>query len=100
MNIYYFFPWNKNRTIDLKNFKNMDYARGFYDPFDDRRLGYLGLFRRCYDLIILSNNKGGSQVEFKVNLRMSAFKQIISSLQKVAKINLVKLKSANDIIWR
>jgi hypothetical protein len=97
MNIYYFFPWNKDITIDLSNFNSFDYARGFYNPIDDRRLGYFNFLRRCYDLIILLDNN--IQREFKVNLRISSFKKVIHILNKVAKIELVKLRSSDNIIW-
>jgi hypothetical protein len=30
MKIIYFFPWNKNRIINLTEYKYIDYGRGFY----------------------------------------------------------------------
>lgn len=98
LHIYYFFPWNKNTILDLKDFRCFDYARGFYDPFNDRRLGYLNLLRKCYDLIIFVNGHNYSK-EFKVNLRIGDFKKIIDILDKQAKLVLVDLKSSDHIIW-
>ncbi len=99
MKIFYFFPWNKDITLNLHTFNRFDYARGFYDPFDDRRLGYLSFLRRCYDLLILLSSNRNIQNEFKVNLRVSAFKKIINILNKDIKIDLIKLKSSGNIIW-
>ncbi|GAA4198123.1 hypothetical protein GCM10022289_06370 [Pedobacter jeongneungensis] len=99
MKVYYFFPWNKNFSINLSVIKSFDYARGFYDPFDDRRLGYFGFLRRCYDLIMLSANDRNIQEEYKVNFIMGAFKKVINILNKEAKIDLIKLKSSENIIW-
>jgi hypothetical protein len=99
MKVYYFFPWNENFSVNLITVRSFDYARGFYDPFDDRRLGYFGFLRRCYDLIMLSESDRNRQNEYKVNFRMGVFKKVINILNKEVKIDLVKLKSAENIIW-
>jgi len=99
MKICYFFPWNKNVIVDLTTVKSFDYARGFYAPFDDKRLGYFGFLRRCYDLVMLFDYNRNFQSEFKVNFRLGSFKELINVLSKNAKIVLVKLKSTENIIW-
>lgn len=99
MKVYYFFPWNRNFSINLFIVKSFDYARGFYDPFDDRRLGYFGFLRRCYDLIMLFESDQNRLKEYKVNFRIGVFKKVINILNKEAKINLIKLKSTENIIW-
>lgn len=99
MKIVFFFPWDKNLTIDLRQFKYVDYARGFYDPFDDRRLGYLSLLRTCYDLIMLSDNKTNSQVEVKVNMKIGTFRQILKCMTVDARLSLIRLNSKNEITW-
>lgn len=99
MNIIFFFPWNKNISINLRKFKYIDYARGFYDPFDYRRLGYLSFYRKCYDLIMLSDNTTNSNIEIKVNMKTGAFSKIIKYLTVDAGLQLIKLKSNGEIIW-
>lgn len=96
--IYYFFPWNRDEIIDLKDFNSFDYARGFYDSFDDRRLGYLNFLRKCYDLIIFVNTHNQSK-DIKVNLRIGVLKRMVKILHQETKIQLVKLKSSDQIIW-
>lgn len=99
MKVVYFFPWDKNVTIDLRKFKYMDYARGFYNPFDSRRIGYLSLFRTCYDLIILSDNINDAQLEIKVNSRIFSFRKVTKHFQNTTCLQLIKLRSINEIIW-
>lgn len=99
MRVIFFFPWNKNITVDLRKFKYIDYARGFYNQFDDRRMGYFSLLRTCYDLIIFSDNKTNAMMEIKVNMRMGAFNKIIKHLKDDARLQLITLKSINEITW-
>lgn len=99
MRVIFFFPWNKNITIDLRKFKYIDYARGFYNQFDDRRIGYFSLLRTSYDLIIFSDNQTNAIMEIKVNMRMGAFNRIITHLKDDAKLQLITLKSINEITW-
>lgn len=99
MRIIFFFPWNKNITVDLRKFKYVDYARGFYNPFDYRRIGYLSLLRTCYDLILLSDNITNADIEVKVNMKTGVFSKIIKCLTVDAKLQLIKLKSIDEITW-
>jgi hypothetical protein len=99
MSVIFFFPWNKNITIDLRKFKYIDYARGFYNQFDDRRMGYFSFLRTCYDLIIFSDNKIDAIIEIKVNMRMGVFNKIIKHLKDDAKLQLISLKSIDEITW-
>jgi len=99
MRVIFFFPWDKNIDVDLRKFKYLDYARGFYNQFDDRRLGYFSLLRKCYDLIIFSDNKTNALMEIKVNMRMGSFNKIIKHLRNDAGLQLITLKSVNEIIW-
>jgi len=99
MEITYFFPWNKNVIIDLKDLKYINYGRGFYAPFSKHTIGHLSLLRICYDLIILSDNETDAQLEIKINTRMFAFKQLINCLEKDIKLKKVRLKGSSTIIW-
>lgn len=99
MRIVFFFPWNKNISIDLRKFKYADYVRGFYNPFDSRRIGYHSLNRKCYDLLILSDHQTNTEVEIKVNMRIGAFSKIIKCLTADARLQLTKLNITDEIIW-
>lgn len=99
MRITYFFPWDKNVLINLTKFKYIDYARGFYNPFDERTLGYSSLFRKCYDLLIVSDNINDSQIEIKVNTKLLNFHKLIRFLKKDNKLFLIKLKNTKAFIW-
>lgn len=99
MRIIFFFPWNTSINIDLRKYRYVNYARGFYNQLDDRRIGYFSLLRTCYDLIMLSDNKANTKMEVKVNLKTGAFSKIIKYLTVDAGLQLTKLKSIDEITW-
>ncbi|MBB6502918.1 hypothetical protein [Pedobacter cryoconitis] len=101
LHIRYLIPWNKNITVKLKDYKYMDYGRGFYGFLGTRKNGNLNLLRVPQDTIVLSNSTDfkNEVAILKVNLRIGQFKELLDYLEKVEKLKFADSAGAGGYFW-
>lgn len=95
MKVIYFFSWDRDITIDLREFRFLDYSRGIYHPFS----GNSSVVQVCYDLIMLSDNSKRAQIDIRVNIRMFTFRKTIGYLQHKSNLKQTRLISFFDMIY-
>lgn len=101
LHIRYLMPWNKNRVVKLKDYKYMDYGRGFYGFVESRKNGHLNLLRIPQDTIVLSDSMDFKLkvAILKVNLRMGQFKELLNYLENVEKLKFADSAGAGGYFW-
>lgn len=101
MQIRYLMPWNKNRTIDLKNYGYVDYGRGFYGSLTERRNGMKNLLRYPYDTIVLSEKPDFKEqtVILRVNLSIGHFNKLLTYLEQTEGLTLANSNGAGGYFW-
>jgi hypothetical protein len=94
-------PWNKNIAIDLKNYKYMDFGRGFYGSLTARTNGMKNLLRYPYDTIILSDHPDFKHdiIILRINLRMGHFNKLLKHLKNPEGLKLTDSDGAGGYFW-
>ncbi|MGY0035168.1 hypothetical protein [Pedobacter sp. NJ-S-72] len=101
MQIRYLMPWNKNKTVDLKNYKYLDFGRGFYGSLTTRTHGMKNLLRYPHDTIILSDHPDFKQhiIILRINLRMGHFNKLLEYLKKTEGLKPADSNGAGGYFW-
>jgi len=101
LHIRYLMPWNKNMVVKLKDYKYMDYGRGFYGFIESRKNGHLNLLRIPQDTIVLSDSMDFKHkvAILKVNLRMGQFKELLNYLEKTEKLKFADSAGTGGYFW-
>ena len=94
-------PWNKNKVVDLKNYKYLDFGRGFYGSLTARTHGMKNLLRYPYDTIILSDKPDFKHdiIILRINLRMGHFNKLLNYFKKIEQLKLVDSDGAGGYFW-